>query len=153
MNFWNIFFNWTFFSLNIILLTCTDLIPPYKKFWIVHILHLFCAYMCPDTIFLLFFNYLSPSAKHSAEGWVLVWRAYTQKATICFLNIFFCKQMAVACSIFTLDGGFQLFCAAFDMPVTGVALKVTLGYKKMFFGHFKKIIMMLHLDTHLVIII
>ena len=48
--------------------------------------------------------------------------------------------MAVARSIFTLDGGFQLFCAAFDMPMTGVSLKVSLGYKKMFFGHSKKII-------------
>ena len=38
--------------------------------------------------------------------------------------------MAVAHSIFTLDGGFQLFCAAFDKPMTGVALKVALGYKK-----------------------
>ena len=53
--------------------------------------------------------------------------------------------MDVARSIFTLDGGFQLFCAAFDMPVTGVALKVALGYKKKFLGRFKKIIM----DNHL----
>ena len=60
--------------------------------------------------------------------------------------------MAVARSIFTLDGGFQLFCAAFDMPMTGVALKVALGYKKMFFGHFKKIIMMLHLTVTWVIL-
>ena len=46
--------------------------------------------------------------------------------------------MAVARSIFTLDGGFQLFCAAFDMPVTGVALKVALGYKKIGFWAFQK---------------
>ena len=46
--------------------------------------------------------------------------------------------MAVARSIFTLDGGFQLFCAAFDMPVTGVALKVALGYKKIVFWAFQK---------------
>ena len=38
--------------------------------------------------------------------------------------------MAVACSIFTLDGAVQLFWVAFDMPVTGVPLKVALGYKK-----------------------
>ena len=38
--------------------------------------------------------------------------------------------MIVACSTFTLDGGFQLFWATFDMPVTGVPLKVALGYKK-----------------------
>ena len=44
-------------------------------------------------------------------------------------NNFF-KQMAVACSIFTLGGAVQLFWAAFDMPVTGVPLKVALGYKK-----------------------
>ena len=53
--------------------------------------------------------------------------------------------MAEARSIFTLGGGFQLFCAAFDMPVTGVALKVALGYKKIVFGRFKKIIMDIHL--------
>ena len=45
--------------------------------------------------------------------------------------------MAVAHSIFTLDGGFQLFCADFDMPVTGVALKVALGYKKIVFWAFQ----------------
>ena len=37
--------------------------------------------------------------------------------------------MAVARSIFTLDGALQLFWAAFDMPVTVVPLKVALGYK------------------------
>ena len=46
--------------------------------------------------------------------------------------------MAVACSIFTLGGGFQLFSAAFDMPMTGVALKVALGYKKIVFWAFQK---------------
>ena len=51
--------------------------------------------------------------------------AYTQKATISFLN--FCKQMAGAHSIFTLVGGVQLFWATFDMPVTVVPLKVALG--------------------------
>ena len=35
--------------------------------------------------------------------------------------------MAVACSIFTLDGWAQLFWAAFDMPVTGLPLEVALG--------------------------
>ena len=46
--------------------------------------------------------------------------------------------MAVARSIFTLDGGFQLFCAAFNMPMTGVALKVALGYTKIVFWAFQK---------------
>ena len=46
--------------------------------------------------------------------------------------------MAVAHSIFTLDGWFQLFWAAFDMPMTGVPLKVALGYKKIGFWVFKK---------------
>ena len=46
--------------------------------------------------------------------------------------------MAVARSIFTLGVGFELFCAAFDMPVTGVALKVALGYKKIVFWVFQK---------------
>ena len=48
------------------------------------------------------------------------------------------KQMAVARSIFTLDGGFQLFCAAFDMPVTGVPLEVALGWQKFYFWAFQK---------------
>ena len=46
--------------------------------------------------------------------------------------------MAFSHSIFTLDGGIQLFWAAFDMPVTGVPLKVALGYKKIGFWVFKK---------------
>ena len=53
-------------------------------------------------------------------------------------NIFF-RKMAPADPIFTLDGGgVQLFWAAFDMPMTGVPLKVALGYKKIFVGHLKK---------------
>ena len=53
-------------------------------------------------------------------------------------NSFF-KQMAVACSIFTLGGGgVQLFWAAFDMPVTVVPLKVALGLEKIDFWAFKK---------------
>ena len=46
--------------------------------------------------------------------------------------------MAVARSIFTLDGGFQLFCAAFDMPMTGVPLEVALGWQKFYFWAFQK---------------
>ena len=47
--------------------------------------------------------------------------------------------MAVAHSIFTLDGTVQLFWEAFDIPVTGVPLKVALGYKKKcFLGVSKK---------------
>ena len=65
-------------------------------------------------------------------------RAYTQIATIFFFEFFFCKQKAVARSIFTLGGGFQLFCAAFDMPMTGVPLEVALGYKKIVFWAFQK---------------
>ena len=37
------------------------------------------------------------------------------------------KQMSVARSIFTLGGWVQLFWTAFDMPMTGVPLKVVLG--------------------------
>ena len=44
-------------------------------------------------------------------------------------NIIF-KQMAVAHSIFTFDGVFQLFWAAFDLPMTVVPLKVALGLEK-----------------------
>ena len=61
--------------------------------------------------------------------------------------------MAVAHSIFTLGGRVQLFWTAFDMPVTGVPLKVVLGYKKLFFGHFKKIIEKNHLTITWVTII
>ena len=47
--------------------------------------------------------------------------------------LIFFKQMAVAHSIFTLDGGFQLFWAAFDLPMTVVPLKVALRLKKLDF--------------------
>jgi len=57
--------------------------------------------------------------------------------------------MAVARSIFTLDGGFQLFCAAFDMPMTGVTLEVALGYKKIVFWAFQKNNHDVTLDNHL----
>ena len=60
--------------------------------------------------------------------------------------------MAVACSIFNLDGWVQLFWAAFDMPVTGVPLKVALGYKKIVFGCFKTIIMDINLTVTCMII-
>ena len=54
-------------------------------------------------------------------------------------NIVFFKEMAVAHSIFTLGGWVQLFWTYFDMPMTGVPLKVALGYKKnCFLGISKK---------------
>merc|ERR1712059_115293 len=56
------------------------------------------------------------------------------------LNVLsFCfKQMAVAHSIFILDGGFQLFWAAFDQPMTVVPLKVALGLEKNDYWSFQK---------------
>ena len=51
---------------------------------------------------------------------------------------FFFYEMAVACSIFNLGGQIQLFWTAFDMPVTGVPLKVALGYKKNVLWVFQK---------------
>ena len=57
--------------------------------------------------------------------------------------------MAVARSIFTLGGWVQLFWTAFDMPVTGVPLKVALGYKKIVFWAFQKINHGHTLDIHL----
>ena len=57
--------------------------------------------------------------------------------------------MAVACSIFILDGWIQLLWAAFDMPVTGVPLKVALGYKKIVFWVFQKNNHDVTLDNHL----
>ena len=59
--------------------------------------------------------------------------------------------MAVARSIFILDGVVQLFWAAFDMPVTVVLLKVALGWDKFDSWVFKKIIMMWHLTYTCVI--
>ena len=46
--------------------------------------------------------------------------------------------MVVARSIFTLDGGFQLFWTAFDMTMTGVPLEVALGWQKCYFWAFQK---------------
>ena len=46
--------------------------------------------------------------------------------------------MALADPIFTLDGGFQLFWAAFDLPMTVVPLKVALGLEKFYFWAFQK---------------
>ena len=46
--------------------------------------------------------------------------------------------MSVAHSILTLDGGFQLFWAASDLPVTLVPLKVELGLEKFDFWALKK---------------
>ena len=66
-----------------------------------------------------------------------------------FFTMFFFKEMAVAHSIFTLDGWVQLFWAAFDIPVTGVPLKVALGYKKIVFWAFQKNNYGEPLDIHL----
>ena len=52
-------------------------------------------------------------------------------------NIFF-RKTALADPIFTLDGGFKLFWAAFDIPVTVVPLKVALGLEKFDFWAFHK---------------
>ena len=46
--------------------------------------------------------------------------------------------MPLADAIFTLGGGFQLFWAACDMPVTVVSLKVALGLEKNYFWAFQK---------------
>ena len=46
--------------------------------------------------------------------------------------------MAVAHPIFTLDGGFQLFWAAFDLTMTVVPLKVALVLEKFDFWPFHK---------------
>ena len=48
--------------------------------------------------------------------------------------------MALAHSIFTLDGGFQLILPAFDVSVTVVPLKVAIGLEEIDFGVFKQII-------------
>ena len=57
--------------------------------------------------------------------------------------------MAVARSISTLGGWVQLLWTAFDMPMTGVPLKVALGYKKIVFWVFQKNNHGHSLDNHL----
>ena len=57
--------------------------------------------------------------------------------------------MAVAHSILTLDGWFQLFWAAFDLPMTVVPLKVALGLEKFDFWTFQKNNHGHSLDNHL----
>ena len=57
--------------------------------------------------------------------------------------------MAVAHSIFILDGGFQLFWAAFDLPMTVVPLKITLGLEKFYFWAFQKYNHNVTLEIHL----
>ena len=59
------------------------------------------------------------------------------------------KQMTVAHSIFTLDGGVQLFWVAFDMSVTVIPLKVALWLEKFDFWAFKKNNQKKSLDNHL----
>ena len=55
-------------------------------------------------------------------------------------NVIF-RKTALADPIFTLDGGFQLLWAAFDLPMTVVPLKVGIRIgKNLMFGHLKKII-------------
>ena len=46
--------------------------------------------------------------------------------------------MAEVHSIFTLDGGFQFFWAAFDLHMTEVQLKVALGLEKIDIWAFQK---------------
>ena len=52
-------------------------------------------------------------------------------------NIFF-KEMAVACSIFTLGRWVQLFWTAFDPMFAVVPLEVALGWHKFYFWAFQK---------------
>ena len=66
-------------------------------------------------------------------------------------NIFF-KQMAVACSIFSLGGWVQLFWAAFDTMFTVVPLEVTLGWHTFYFWVFQKIIMQVYVKCNIMII-
>ena len=54
--------------------------------------------------------------------------------------------MALPDTVFTLDGWFQLFWAAFDLLFTVVPLKVALGLKKLIVGHFKKIIAQVYVN-------
>ena len=57
--------------------------------------------------------------------------------------------MAVAFSILTLDGGFKLFQAAFDLPMTVLPLQVALGLEKIVFWAFQKNNHKVTLDIHL----
>ena len=57
--------------------------------------------------------------------------------------------MALTDPIFTLDGDFQLFWAAFDLPMTVVPLKVALGLEKIDFVGISKNNHEESLDRHL----
>ena len=63
-------------------------------------------------------------------------------------TIFF-QQMAVAHSIFSLDGWVQLFWAAFDMPITVGPLTVALGCETFDFWAFQTNNHGPPLETHL----
>ena len=69
-----------------------------------------------------------------------------------FQKIIMVIHLTTTCTIitiFTLDGGFQLFWAAFDLPMTVVPLKVALGWDKLDFWALKKSNHGTQLDTHL----
>ena len=55
-----------------------------------------------------------------------------------FRNIFFLWKMALADTILTLDGGVQLFWAAFDLFLAVVPLKVGLGLATNYFWAFQQ---------------
>ena len=52
---------------------------------------------------------------------------------------YFFRKTALADPILTLEWGFQLFWASFDLPVRVVLLKVALGLEKIDFWAFKKL--------------
>ena len=64
-------------------------------------------------------------------------------------NFFFGKVMAVAQSIFTLNGWFRLFWAASYLALTFWALKVAIGLEKNYFWTFQKINHLRPLVSHL----
>ena len=61
--------------------------------------------------------------------------------------------MAVAQSIFPLNGWLQLFWANFDMALTFLALKIAIGLEKNIFRYFKKIITKGHLTVTCLVIL
>ena len=94
-------------------------------------------------------KFINLSAKHLTKGQVLHVKGIHWEGNNLFFENNFFKQMAEACSIFTLDEWVQLSWAAFDIPITVVPLKVALGYKKFVSRVFKKINHGHSLDRHL----
>ena len=92
----------------------------------------------PNSWILLWCRLLKTESEVLGRRWSTSHKGLTPRRQHLFQQQQKIKHMAVAQSIFTLGGWVQLFWAAFDMTVTGVPLKVALGYKKIVYWVFQK---------------